>query len=163
MSNERVMVPKRGKSRGKSTPGKPPAFVLTNPKNAYNVAAVVRAASAYGINQVFFTGSRVSLDPAKGERLPREERMKGYKEVDLVNSDYWFDSMPTGVVPVAIEVRPGSQQLPDFEHPENAVYVFGPEDGSIDQQTLRLCHHFVFIPTKHCLNLSQAVNVDTHE
>jgi tRNA(Leu) C34 or U34 (ribose-2'-O)-methylase TrmL len=61
--------------------------------------------------------------------------------------------------PVAIEIRSGSENLVDFEHPNDAVYVFGPEDGSIDQSILRLCHRFVQIPTAHCLNLAAAANI----
>jgi tRNA(Leu) C34 or U34 (ribose-2'-O)-methylase TrmL len=47
----------------------------------------------------------------------------------------------------------------DFEHPENALYVFGPEDGSLPKTVRLLCHRFVVIPTHHCLNLAAAVNV----
>jgi tRNA C32,U32 (ribose-2'-O)-methylase TrmJ len=44
-------------------------------------------------------------------------------------------------------------------HPENAVYVFGPEDGSIPPVFRRHCHRFVSIPSKHCLNLAAAVYI----
>jgi tRNA(Leu) C34 or U34 (ribose-2'-O)-methylase TrmL len=138
--------------------GNPPAVILCNPKYPHNVGATLRAASCYGINQVFYTGNRVSLSLEEKKRLPREERMKGYKDVELINFDYPLDTFKN-VIPIAIEVRQNSELLPEFEHPENAVYVFGPEDGSIPKSILHLCHRFVIIPTKHCLNLSQAVNV----
>jgi hypothetical protein len=63
--------------------GVAPAIILTNPKYPNNVGMVLRLASSYGIKQVWFTGDRVKID-LKGKRLPREERMKGYGEVDLV-------------------------------------------------------------------------------
>lgn len=137
--------------------GETPAIALANPKYAHNVGAVVRAASCFGAKQVWFSGNRVSLDPKKGERLPREERMKGYKNVELRQFNYFFDMFERDVVPVAIELKPGAQLLPQFEHPEKALYVFGPEDGSIPQVLLRHCHKFVVIPTHHCVNLSAAV------
>jgi tRNA(Leu) C34 or U34 (ribose-2'-O)-methylase TrmL len=59
--------------------------------------------------------------------------------------------------PVAVEVRPKSEPLHTFEHPDKALYVFGPEDGSIPTALLRHCHRFVVIPTRHCLNLATAV------
>src|SRR5262249_30755303 len=62
-------------------------------------------------------------------------------------------------VPVAVEVRANSEPLTTFEHPENAVYVFGPEDGSIRKPWLHLCHRFVHIPANHCLNLATTVAV----
>lgn len=137
--------------------GEVPSVALWNPKYAHNVGAALRAASCFGFEQVWFTGNRVSLDVGKGERLPREERMKGYKDVELIQYDYVFDQFPSDVVPVAVEVRPNSEPLQDFVHPERALYVFGPEDGSIPQMALRHCHRFVIIPTRHCVNLAAAV------
>src|SRR5262245_36536207 len=87
------------------TLGVAPALALVNPKYPANVGMVVRLASCYGVRQVWFTGNRVSLDPAKGERLPREERMKGYRDVKMVHYDYFFDRFDAQAVPVAVEVR----------------------------------------------------------
>ena len=84
--------------------------------------------------------------------------MKGYTEVDLISSDRPFDRLPKDAVPIAVEINPGAQQLPQFEHPENAVYVFGPEDGGVDRVTMGMCHYVVMIPTAHCLNLGNAVS-----
>jgi tRNA(Leu) C34 or U34 (ribose-2'-O)-methylase TrmL len=144
---------------GKKTPtqGLVPSIALVNPKYPNNVGMVVRLASCYGLRQVWFTGDRVSLDPSKGERLPREERMKGYKEVQMIHYDYFFDRFPAGTVPVAVEVRANSEPLHSFEHPDDALYVFGPEDGSIPKVVRTHCHRFLVIPTRHCLNLATAV------
>jgi tRNA(Leu) C34 or U34 (ribose-2'-O)-methylase TrmL len=144
---------------GKNAPpvGVTPAIILNNPKKAANVGAVIRAASCFGANQVWYSGNRFRLDD--GERIPREERLRGYKEVDLIQFDYPFDHFPRGVTPVAIELVENAEWLCDFEHPEKAVYVFGPEDGSIEQTWKRHCHRFVKIPSKHCTNLSAAVYI----
>ena len=84
--------------------------------------------------------------------------MRGYKDVNVLQFDYFFDQFPEAV-PVAVELRPNSENLVDFVHPENALYVFGPEDGSIPQVYLRHCHRFVTIPTRHCVNLAAAVYI----
>lgn len=159
---------------GKNMPliGSNRAIILANPKYARNVSSVVRLASGYGFEQVWYTGDRVSLtDPSKNldakcgkngkkglnkARLPREERMKGYQKVQIIQNDKPFDLFPKGVVPVAIELTKGAQMLHQFEHPENVVYVFGPEDGSVPPQYMAHCHHRVFIPVQHCLNLATA-------
>lgn len=138
--------------------GLTPAVALVNPKFAHNVGATVRAASCYRIRQVWFTGERVSLDIEAGDRLPREERMKQYQDVELRHFDYFFDCF-NGVTPVSVELLPGSENLFDFEHPENPLYVFGPEDGSIPKSYRQHCHRFVTIPSEHCLNLAAAVYV----
>jgi tRNA(Leu) C34 or U34 (ribose-2'-O)-methylase TrmL len=134
-----------------------PAVALVDPKFPHNVGAAVRAASCYGIRQVWFSGSRVQLRGPRGHRLPREERMRGYQEVELRQSEAFFDAFDRDVVPVAVEVRAGSESLIDFEHPEKALYVFGAEDGSLGKAVLRHCHRFVIIPTRHCTNLAAAV------
>ncbi len=64
-----------------------------------------------------------------------------------------------GGMPVCVEVREHAEPLPDFEHPEDAVYVFGPEDGHVPKAVRHLCHRFVVVPVAHCLNLAAAVNV----
>ena len=110
-----------------------------------------------GIGQVWFSGDRVQLMGSRGYRLPREERLRGYREVELRQSDAFFDAFGSGTVPVAVEVRPGSESLIEFEHPEHALYVFGAEDGSLSRGVLRHCHRFVVIPTRHCTNLAAAV------
>ncbi|MGB9031534.1 MAG: hypothetical protein WCC27_15540 [Acidobacteriaceae bacterium] len=84
--------------------------------------------------------------------------MKGYKRVQFLHSQRPLDLFgePT---PGCVEVHDNSEPLTLFEHPENAVYIFGPEDGSFPQVIRRLCHRFVHIPAHFCLNLSAAVNV----
>lgn len=158
MRRERLIVGKHSEVMGQV-----PAIILNNPKYPRNVAGILRAASCFGISQVWYTGDRVSLDTDKEHRLPREERMKGYGDVDLFQFDYPFDCFPKTVVPVAIELVENSEMLTEFEHPENAVYMFGPEDGSIPQVMRRHCHRFVQIPTRHCTNLTAAVYITLYD
>lgn len=136
-----------------------PALVLHGPKYPHNVGQVVRLASAFGIGQVWYSGDRIRQ--ALGERLPREERMRRYADVLLINHPdplaRLCDSVP-GVQPVAVELRPGAESLVDFVHPEERpVYVFGPEDGSLPGAVLKRCHRFVVIPSYECLNLANSV------
>jgi tRNA(Leu) C34 or U34 (ribose-2'-O)-methylase TrmL len=137
--------------------GRPPAVVLINPKYPHNVGAAVRAACCYGTGQVWFTGDRVQLTGQRGSRLPREERMRGYQDVDLRHNDLPLDAFNARAVPVAVELRRNAESLIDFAHPEHAIYVFGPEDDSLDRAVLGRCHRFVVIPTRHCTNLAAAV------
>ena len=133
--------------RQSSPRGVTPSVILINPKYPHNVGAALRACSCFDIAQLWWTGERVTIDPVKGERLPREERMKGYRDVRMCPAQHPFDRFDGKAVPVAIEVRQQSECLTLFEHPEDAVHVFGPEDGSIPKAVLGLCHRFVpFLP-----------------
>jgi tRNA(Leu) C34 or U34 (ribose-2'-O)-methylase TrmL len=60
-----------------------PGIVLIDPKFPHNVGATIRACSCFGVESFVWTGSRIEF--SKYERLPREERMKGYKSVHFVN------------------------------------------------------------------------------
>ena len=144
-----------------------PAIIMFNPKYPHNVGAAVRACSCFDANLIIWTGDRVphpedtQKDSISGikYRLPREERMKGYKHVKLVNDEYPFNRFNKEVTPVAVELRPNAEQLPHFVHPENPVYVFGPEDGSIPQIYLKHCQRFLVIPSPFCLNLAASIYV----
>ena len=72
----------------------------------------------------------------------------------------------SGIVPSVVAVAPNGEVIAGAEardmlltHPERAMYVFGPEDGSLPSTLLERCDDVVFIPTKHCLNLSMAANI----
>lgn len=134
-----------------------PAIVLIDPKNPHNVGMAMRLASVYRFPQLFYTGDRVRMELKNRKRLPREERMKHWQNVDVVEYDRPLELFSREVVPVCIEVRKNAEKLPDFVHPPRAVYVFGPEDGSVPQPVLAACHRFVIIPLPSCLNLATAI------
>ncbi len=62
-----------------------------------------------------------------------------------------------------------SEQVSEFESSStatgtapvkaNAVYLFGPEDGSVPYSVRGLGQRRVFIPTRHCINLAAAIYV----
>lgn len=134
--------------------------VLVNPKYPHNVGNAFRACAALGVTKLYVTGQRAQWEyTGKGQRLPREERMRSYKEkVEIIRCEKPFDDLDTGVVPVAVEISPTAEPLALFRHPDNACYVFGPEDGGIPKPIRALCHRFVILPTNHCLNLAASVN-----
>lgn len=145
-------------------------MVLVNPKFPHNVGGAVRACSNFDVFQCWWTGDRVEVGGKDGveidrvaigrgrSRLPREERMKDYAKVQMFRHPFPLREFVQGT-PVCIELWPGSEPLTTFEHPEDAIYVFGPEDGSVGKGMRVACHRFVHIPSRSCLNLAAAVNV----
>lgn len=140
----------------------PAAVCLINPKYPRNVGNVLRACSNFGADVLAWTPERVDHpnDWPPSERLPREMRMDLYRDVAIeTHPRHTIVTRFADRTPVAVEVRENAESLPTFVHPEDALYVFGPEDNSLDRGILTACHRFVVIPTKSCMNLAATVNV----
>lgn len=157
------------------------SVLLISPKYAANVGTALRACALLGGDWLFWTGDRVPSpdDWPEGVRLPREERMRCYRRTRMTQLpghlvmprpiDHIIQS-PDGraLVPVCIEIVPGSVDLREFEHPDHALYVFGPEDGEVPKGIRHACHHFVRIPNaipyeeidaRTPFNLSAAISI----
>ena len=149
-----------GDQRTIERPDSAHAILLENPKTPFNVGTAIRAAAGYGVGRVYWSGDRVWDQPGSKYRLPREERMRDYNTVKRERVDDLrriIAARPQGMTVVAVEVLPDAESLLAFEHPEHAMYVFGPEDGTITKELRLYCHRFVVIPTEHCINLAAAV------
>jgi tRNA(Leu) C34 or U34 (ribose-2'-O)-methylase TrmL len=136
--------------------GKTPAIILVNPKYGVNVSSALRTCSVLGIPQLWITGNRWQSGWHK--RAPREERMRVYGDVQVYRCDtplYAFE----GATPVCVEIQRNAVPLAYYEHPENAVYIFGPEDGSVPDWARRNSHEFLILPGKSCFNLSVAMGM----
>lgn len=140
----------------KGTRVRPNSIVLVNPKHAHNVGMVLRMAACHCVGDVWCTGQRIWDAVEDLDRVPREERLRAYKDVNLFWHAGPLPPFEPECVPVAMEFRPQSEDLFEFEHPTNPVYIFGPEDGTLDGHVLSKCHRFVKIDTMECLNLATA-------
>lgn len=127
---------------------------LVNPKNPVNVASILRAAGCYGVASVFYTGQRYRL--AKDFNA---DTKAFHKVIPTIGVDSLREVVPEGASVVAVELVEGATPLPMFEHPENAFYILGPEDGSISSDILSWCDHVVYVPTYSCMNLAATANV----
>lgn len=131
---------------------------LVNPKSPDNVGAVLRAAANYDVTKVFYTGDRY---PRAIERQGRtvDMRRKVSKDVQLSQQISLTDAIADNMKIVCVEFALNAMPLPDYQHPDNALYIFGPEDGSIDQTIIDQADDVVYVPTIGCMNLSASVNV----
>lgn len=131
---------------------------LVNPKSPDNVGSVLRAAANYRVDKVFYTGDRY---PRAIERKARSVDMsrKISKGVLISGVECLTDAVTEGMKIVCVEFAVNAIPLPEYQHPENVLYIFGPEDGSIDQEIIDQAHAVVYVPTVGCMNLSASVNV----
>ena len=127
---------------------------LTNPKNVSNVGAVMRAVGCFGADRVFYSGVRYDrareFDTDTGQVTA---------SVPLRHSGDLVAEVTNQQSLICVEFALGAQSLTTFEHPNNAFYLFGPEDASLQQWVIDAAAHVVFVPTEGCLNLAASVNV----
>jgi tRNA(Leu) C34 or U34 (ribose-2'-O)-methylase TrmL len=98
----------------------------------------------------------------QGDRTPVRactDTMKAWRHIPVVRGDDLHAMIPFDTVPVAIDLVDGAVELPAYQHPLRAFYVFGPEDGTLGRSVLEWCEHRVVVPTRHCMNLAATVNV----
>ena len=131
---------------------------LLNPKSPDNVGSVLRAAANYRVDQVFYTGDRY---PRAIERRSRTMDMsrKISQHIPISPAKCLIDAVTDGMTIVCVEFAINAIPLPEYQHPEQAFYIFGPEDGSIDQEIIDQADAVVYVPTVGCMNLSASVNV----
>lgn len=134
-------------------------IALINPKSPTNVGAVMRAAGCYGVDSVLYTGSRydramkLSTDT---KNISATIPLKGEPDLlDNLSADYSDNDIKV----VCIDLIEGATPLPNFIHPEKALYIFGPEDNTIKQSVVDQADAVVYIPTIGCMNLAATVNV----
>jgi len=129
-------------------------IALSDPKSPANVGAVMRAAGCFGADAVFYTGNRY----ARSAKFHTDTHAASRK-IPLTGVADLRDSAPAGMQVVCIELAEGAIPLADFQHPEQAMYIFGPEDGSLSQAVIDRADAVVYIPTIDCLNLAATVNI----
>jgi len=131
---------------------------LSNPKSPENVDAIMRLAGNFSVDAVNYTGSRYPRALALNPDTPNISRQIS-KNVALKNVQCLIQSAPRNCKIVCVEFAENAIALPEFQHPENACYIFGPEDGSVTQEILNHCAQVIYVPTQGCMNLSQTVSV----
>jgi len=131
------------------------AIGLGNPKSPSNVGSVVRACGCFSADHIFYTGSRYDrAEPFYTDTANQRN------EIPLTHIDSLTEApVKPEVKIISVELCENAVPLTDYRHPEQALYLFGPEDYSLSQETINKSDDVVFIPTTGCLNLSATVNL----
>tara|TARA_R110000737_G_scaffold69660_2_gene98180 strand:+ start:223 stop:741 length:519 start_codon:yes stop_codon:yes gene_type:complete len=127
---------------------------LTDPKSPSNVGAVMRAAGCYQANEVRYTGVRY----ARAAKFHTDTK-DASRKIPLIAVESLTSDLSRGQQIICVDLVEGAIPLPVFVHPENALYIFGPEDGTISQEVINCADAVVYVPTIGCMNLAASVNV----
>lgn len=127
---------------------------LENPKSPSNMGAILRAAGCFKANEILYTGQRYD----RAAKFSTDTK-NAQNRISLSHVDNLLTKQAEGLSIVAVELVVGAVSLPEFTHPEDALYLFGPEDGSLSKHLVNAADHVIYIPTIGCLNLAATVNV----
>jgi tRNA(Leu) C34 or U34 (ribose-2'-O)-methylase TrmL len=133
----------------------PTHLAIINPKSPQNMGSILRAAGCYQAQSIRYTGERYARAKAFQTDTKNVHLNIKVSHVDEVINAITDENLSK----VAVELVEGATPLPNFVHPEDALYIFGPEDGSIEQEVVDQCDHVVYVPTVGCMNLAATVNV----
>lgn len=131
---------------------------LTNPKSPTNVGGIMRACGCYGANEVRYTGNRYNY-AVKHMTQYNTDTQHVSLTIPLINVDDLLKNLTLDTKVICVDLVVGAIPLPNFIHPKNAIYIFGPEDGTISQAVIDKADAVVYVPTKGCMNLAASVNV----
>jgi len=131
---------------------------LVNPKSPDNVGSVMRAAGNYRVDSVFFTGDRYLRALEFQTQAVNTGRQVG-RNIPISKTDCLLNEALEDMKIVCIEFAENAISLPEYQHPEQALYIFGSEDGTISQDIIDKADAVVYVPTVGCMNLAATVNV----
>lgn len=140
-------------------------IALTDPKTPTNVGSVMRAAGNYNVDQVLYSGNRYAhaakFNSTKHNTDTRNMRNKiPLTQVDgFINIKDVLENISSDTKIICVDLVEGAIPLPHFVHPDQALYIFGPEDGTISQEVIDCADDVVYVPTTGCMNLAASVNV----
>lgn len=119
-------------------------------KSALNVGGLWRSAHNFGADWIFTIGKRY--------RTQASDTTKATKHVPLYEFPDFEDfrtHTPRDCLIVGVEIDPRAVMLPEFTHPERAVYLLGAEDSGLPSEVLHRCHRLVQVPGAiRCLNVA---------
>jgi len=131
---------------------------LINPKSPENVGSVLRAGANFRVDGIFYTGHRYPRALMRNPAIPDMSR-KLSENVPISGVSCLLEDIAENMKIVCVEFAENATPLPEFNHPDAAYYIFGPEDGTLSQELIDRSDAVIYVPTIGCMNLAATVNV----
>ena len=120
-----------------------------------NAGAIMRTAHAFGASYMCTVGSPLDL-----YHLKWTDTSKTFLHCPLFQYNRFDDIiLPEKTTVIGVELTSESVNLPSFKHPLQALYMLGPEMGSLSLDIQQQCEFIVKIPTQYCVNVSVAAAI----
>lgn len=130
------------------------ALGLYSPKDSNNIGSVLRNAGCFEANLVVVEGKRFG-----NGRIARTDTRNTHRNIPTIFTDSLLNHIPYGAKVIGVELSKDADNLHNFVHPDQAYYLFGPEDGSLPPEILDVVDYKVYVPTNKCLNLGMCSGI----
>ncbi len=137
---------KTRETRSSPPSGRHFSLAIVGGKYRENLGHIMRLALNYGASGIYLVGCKYTRQAA--------DTLNTARTIPVVECDEIPEIV--GTRRVYLELSPDATPLPHYEHPKQALYVIGPEDGSCDVAHGADC---VEVETVACMNQSQSVAV----
>jgi len=123
-----------------------------------NIGSLFRTAQFMGASYVYTVGNsyvKQKSDTGKSWRnMPcfHYENMTGF-----------LRGLPKACKLVGVEISDDSISLPEFKHPESAIYLLGNESEGLPTKVMEICDSVVHILSIHCLNVAIAGSIVVYD
>src|SRR3990167_2467869 len=131
------------------------AIGIEHTKTPANLGTLLRSAYCFGAAMVFTVGKRYARQCSDTVYSTRHIPVIHFKDWTDFRAHQWPDWDL-----VAIELTEGARELSEFIHPRSAIYILGPEDGSISSEVLGWPRvQKIKIESAFCLNVATAGSI----
>lgn len=121
-------------------------ILFDNPKFDRNIGTIARTGELCGLDQLIIT----SYDRLRRSRSHATDTAHSFQRIGQFSTtdaeNVIAEHKDIGFVIVAIELSTTATPLPEFNHPDNVLFVLGAEDVGVKQSVLDLCDIHVTIP-----------------
>ena len=129
---------------------------VENISKPMNLGNLIRSAHAFGANSVFTISPHKRVIENK-DKINKSDTSKSVNHLPYYEWEKIEDmSIPRSCKIIGVEITEEAEDLQNFVHPLQAIYILGPEKGSLSKETLTRTDHVVRIPTRFSLNVAIA-------
>lgn len=124
---------------------------IENAKTEYNVGGLWRSAQILGASFIFTIGRRYEKQST--------DTTKTWRNIPLFKYDtfeQFYANIPYSCFLVGVELTEKATEIERFWHPQRAIYLLGPEDGSISPAAQSKCQSMIKLPGTPCYNVAVA-------
>jgi len=127
---------------------------IYNVKSEVNTGTLWRSAYSLGADFIFTIGRRYKKQSSDTTATYRHLPLWNFTDFEDFRAHIPYDCQL-----VSVEIVDRAIDLRKFSHPERAIYLLGPEDGSLPEAIIRCSQSIVKFYSDRCLNVASAGSI----